>query len=112
MMEDAASIMEHLTYVYPALHKLGASHLHVGDDKMETLRGAGYSGCHVLAEDDRTRRPRRGELNDSEIVTRDDVGIEPPAEIGVKLLGTVNSETGTTMTSSFIRRSALPVSWQ
>ncbi len=57
MMEYAASIMEHLTYVYPTPHKLGASHLHVGDDKMETLRGAGYSGCHILAEDDRTRRP-------------------------------------------------------
>jgi hypothetical protein len=90
MMEYAASIMEHLAHVYPTLRKLGASRLHIGDDKMETLRRTGHGGRHILAEDDRTGRTRGRELNDPEIVVRDDIGVEPPTEIAIKLLGAID----------------------
>lgn len=59
----------------------------VGNDQIQSLRGAGRGRRNVLAEDDGGRRARRRELDPPIVVGAGEIGIQPPAETGVKLLG-------------------------
>src|SRR5271156_6901103 len=64
-----------------------AGGLDVGDDQVQALSGAGRRWSDVLAEDDRASRAGRGELDYAEVFAVVEVGVEPPAELGVELLG-------------------------
>src|SRR5205814_8530509 len=59
----------------------------VGDDQVQALRGAGRGGGDVLAEDDRGVGAGRGELDHAVVVRAGEIGVEPPAELCIKLLG-------------------------
>ena len=64
-----------------------AGGLDVGDDEIQALRGAGRGRGDVLAEDDRGVGAGRGELDHAVIVGTGKIGVEPPAEFCIKLLG-------------------------
>ena len=59
----------------------------VGDDQVQALRGAGRGRGDVLAEDHRGVGAGRGELDHAVIVRAGEIGVEPPAELCIKLLG-------------------------
>ena len=54
------------------------------------LAKPGTAGANPLAELNRALRAWRCELDDAEVVTDDEVGIEPPAEATVKALGALD----------------------
>ena len=64
-----------------------AGGLDVGDDQVQALRGAGRGRGDVLAEDHRGVGAGWGELDHAVIVRAGEIGIEPPAEFCIKLLG-------------------------
>src|SRR4029453_10206602 len=64
-----------------------AGGLDVRDDQVQALRGAGRGGGDVLAENHRGVGAGRGELDDAVIVGAGEIGVEPPAELCIKLLG-------------------------
>jgi hypothetical protein len=82
--------VEHLADLDAATEQLVAGGLDVGDDQVQPLAGAGRRRGDVLAEDDRARRARRRELDDAEVVTGCEVGVEPPTQAAVKALGAID----------------------
>src|SRR6185312_9169495 len=82
-----AAGVERLTDRNAAAEQLVAGGLDVGDDEVEALRGAGRGRGDVPAEDHRSVGAGRGELDHAVIVGAGEIGIEPPAKLGVKLLG-------------------------
>ena len=70
-----------------AADQLAAGGLDVGDDQVQALRGAGRGRGDVLAEDHRGVGAGRGELDHAVIVGAGEIGVEPPAEFCIKLLG-------------------------
>ena len=73
-----------------AIEQFLAGGVDVGNDQVQALGGAGCRRGDVLAEDDRGRRAGRRELDDAEVVAGGEVGVEPPAEILVELLGAID----------------------
>ncbi len=73
-----------------AIEQVLAGGFDVGDDQIQALRGAGRRGGDVLAEDHGSRRAGRGELDHAIVVGAGEVGIEPPAELCVKVLGAID----------------------
>ena len=73
-----------------AADKVGVGRFDVGDDELpdgRTRRGLRQS----RAERDRASGPGRGELDDAQAVQRGVVGVEPPAQLLVELLGPVDA---------------------
>jgi hypothetical protein len=81
--------MEHLADRDAAIEQFLAGGVDVGNDQVQALGGAGRRGGDVLAEDHRGRRPGRRELDDAEVASGE-VGVKPPAEIAVELLGAID----------------------
>jgi hypothetical protein len=84
-----AGAVKHLADLNPAIEQFGAGGLDVGNDQVQSLRGAGRRRGDVPAEDDRARRAGRRELDDPP-VAGGEVGIQPPAEAAVKPLGAID----------------------
>src|SRR5215467_5645854 len=78
-----------LAGVDAAAGEVGVGRHDVGDDQPSYGR-AGRGRDEPGAEGDRGRGARRGELDDAKAVQRGDVGVEPPAQALVELLGTVD----------------------
>src|ERR1700689_2793212 len=74
-------VMEHFADLPAAIEQHLASSLEVGDDQVQSLRGPGCRRSDVLSEDDRAARTGRRELDDAEIFTVIEVGVEPPAKL-------------------------------
>ena len=81
--------VEHVAHLHAAGHEVFASFLDVRDDKELGLARARRSRGDVGAELDRARRAGRRELNQANVVFHP-VGVEPPAELLVERLGTVD----------------------
>src|SRR5262245_5567211 len=88
-----ASTVEDLADLCAAREQIVAGGLDVGDDEIKPLRGAGRRRGDVLAEDDGRGRARRGELDHAPAFAGK-IGIEPPAELGVKRLGAIDVGDG------------------
>jgi hypothetical protein len=84
-----AGAVKHLADRDAAREQVGAGGLDVGDDQVQSLRGAGRRRGDVLAEDDRAWRAGRRELYHPP-VAGGEVGIQPPAEAAVKALGAID----------------------
>ena len=89
-----AGDVEHLTHIDTATDELGARRLDVGYHEEQSLCRAWRGRRHPLAEVDRGRRARRRELYAPKMVTDDEVGIEPPAQAAVELLGAIDVRDG------------------
>ncbi len=89
-----AAVVERLADRDTAAKQLFAGGLHVGDDQVQALGGAGCRRGDVLAEDDRAPRARRRELDHAEVFTVVVVGVEPPTEPSVELLRAVEIRDG------------------
>src|SRR6202011_1881455 len=87
---DAGGVVEHFADLDAAIEQFFAGGLDVGDDQVQALGGAGCRRGDVLAEDDRAPRARRRELDHAEVFTAVVVGVEPPPEPPVELLGAVD----------------------
>ncbi len=85
-----ALVVEHLTDRDATGEQLLAGGLDVGDDQIQALGGTGRRRGDVLAEDHRGAGARRRELEDAEVVTLDELGVMPPAELAVELLGAID----------------------
>jgi hypothetical protein len=85
--------MEEFTDRDAAGDQVVAGGLDVGDDKIKSLRGARRCRRDVLAEDDGGRRARRRKLDHTPVLAGK-VGIEPPAEAGIKRLGAIDVGDG------------------
>jgi hypothetical protein len=83
-------VVERLADRDAATEQFLASGLDVGNDQVQALGGAGRRRRNVLAEDDRGCRAGRRELDDAVVVAGGEVGVEPPAQIAVELLGAVD----------------------
>jgi len=94
--------VEHLADLDTASDEFVARSLDVGDDQVEAVRRAGRGRRDVRAELDRAPRSGRRELNDPEAVIEGEVGVEPPPEFPVEPFARSTSETGMTITSSFM----------
>src|SRR3984885_3091843 len=90
----AAGIVEHLTDFDTAIDQLAAGSRYVGDDQVQTLGRTGCRRGDVPSEDDRASRASRRELNHAEVATVVVVGVEPPAEVPVEVLGAINIGDG------------------
>src|SRR5262249_36091954 len=83
-------VVEHLGDRGTAGGEFVSCSLDVRDDQVEALSRAGGSRRHLRAELDRRRGARWRELDDSEAVVEGEVGIEPPTEVPIELLRTVD----------------------
>ena len=95
-MEPGAQrpFVEHLADLDAAGDELVARRLDVGDDQVQALGRTGRGRREVRAELDRAPGARRRELDQAEVVTGGDVGVEPPAEARVELLRAVDIRDG------------------
>src|SRR5215472_7467126 len=78
--------MPHPTCVYATADEFGMGSCDVGNDQRtdgRARRGRSYS----LAERDRARGARGRELDDANVLGRGVIGVEPPTQATVKLLG-------------------------
>src|SRR5690348_14408534 len=81
--------VEHLADLDAAIYELGARRLDVGHDEIKTLGRAGCGGRDIRAELNRTPRAGRRELDHPEPI-EGKVGVEPPTQVAVKALGTID----------------------
>jgi hypothetical protein len=86
--------MEHVADVDAVRRELVVGRLDVRDHQVEALGRARLGSGDVGAELDRRRRTRSGELHDPEAVVEGEVGVEPPAEVGVEGLRPVHVRDG------------------
>ena len=91
---NPGSIVEYFADGNSATQQLVARRLNVRDDQVEALRRTGRRRRNVLAEDDRASRTRRGELDHPKVFAVVVVGVEPPSQLGVELLGAVYIRNG------------------
>lgn len=89
-VEHPALVVEHLTDLHAAAGELGPGRLNVGDDEVKSLGGARCGGGEPRTEDNRARRAGRGHLDDPEVLTTRDVGVEPPPQALIETLGPVD----------------------
>jgi hypothetical protein len=82
--------VKHLAHIGAAGDQRSTCRHDVGHDEIESLRRTGCGRGDALTEVDRGRRTRRRKLHDPELVSFGEVGIEPPAEASVELLGAVD----------------------
>jgi hypothetical protein len=96
VVEPAAGLcfVERLADLDPVRDQLVARSLEVGDDQVQVLGRARRRRGEVRAELDRAAGARRRELDDAEVVTGGEVGVEPPAEASVELLRAVDIRDG------------------
>jgi hypothetical protein len=90
MVEHAADVVELFADIDAATGQLGVRRLDVGHDKIKSLCRARDSRRGSLAEDDRARRAGRRKLYDPELVTPDEVGVEPPTQAAVESLDAIS----------------------
>src|SRR5664279_2112657 len=95
-LEPSASLpfVEHLADLDTARHQLVAGYLDIGDDQVPNLSRTGRGRRESRAELDRALGARRRELDQAEVVTGGDVGVEPPPEARVELLRAVDVRDG------------------
>jgi hypothetical protein len=108
--------VEHLADLRTAGNQLVARSLNVGDDQVEAVGRAGRGRGDLRAELDRAPRTGRRELDHPEAVIEREVGVEPPPQVPVELLRTVDirdrnddglefKSTFATLVASFLRTS-------
>jgi hypothetical protein len=91
VVEDSAGIVEDLAHVDTVFDEFGAGRLDVGHHQHSSLMGASRFGGDAATENDRARRARRRQLDDAKIVSADNVGIKPPIQSLVEVLGPINT---------------------
>jgi hypothetical protein len=88
--EHPASPRENFTDIDPVGGELVARSLDVRDDQVQALGQARRGRCDVRAELDRATGPRRRKLDDPKAVIEAKIGVEPPTELPIELLGAVD----------------------
>src|SRR5512138_443143 len=86
---DFARAMEDLADRGAVRDQILARGFDIRDDQIQSLRRAGCCRGNVLAEDDGGGRTRRGELDHAPAFAGE-IGVQPPAELAVKRLGTID----------------------
>ena len=81
--------MPHLARVDATADEFVMGGLDVGDDQPPRTR-ARRSSSYSLAERDRAPGPRGRELDYAKVFCRGDVGVEPPTQAFVELLGSLD----------------------
>jgi len=88
-----AGMAGHLTRVVanhtdldPAADQFGSGRLDVGHDEGETLNRSRRGPCDPPAEDDCAFRARRSQLDHSEVITDDEVGLVSKSRCQVEVL--------------------------
>jgi hypothetical protein len=78
--------VEELAHLDAAARQVLTRRVDVGDDELQTLSGTGLGCGDALPEGDRALRVRGRQLDYSEVVAGDDVGVRPPSEALVEAL--------------------------
>src|SRR5690554_6539168 len=79
-------LMKNLGDVDTAVGNFSPGGLDVGDDQVQTVRGASGCGRQTRPDDDRGRGSRWGELNDPVTLIDDEVGVETEIKVLIKIL--------------------------
>src|SRR3954465_6058069 len=82
--------VEHVADVNALSRQAFARRPDVRTDQVAPLCRSGHGGSHLRAELDREPGTRWGELDNPEAVVERKVGVQPPAEVGIELLRTVD----------------------
>ena len=90
VVEHPARVMEHLAHLGAAAGQLGAGRLDVSHGELQALGRARRGGGDPGAEDDRALRARRCQLHHPEVRTGGEVGILPPPQRLIEVLGPVH----------------------
>jgi hypothetical protein len=94
--------VEHVADLDTARNEFIVRSHNVGNDQVEALRRARNSRRHFRAELDGAPRAGRRELDDPKTVIEAEVGIEPPPELLVELLGPINIRDRDNDPSTFV----------
>ena len=87
-------LVEHLAHLDALGEEPVADRLDVGDDQVQPPGRAGRGGGQVRPKLDRAPGARGRELDQAEVPTGGDVGVEPPAEASVELLCAIDIRDG------------------
>ena len=94
VVEHSDGVVEHLADLDAVVDELVAGRLDVEDDEVQALNRARHGRRDSVAEDDRGLRAGRRQLHDPEVLTGDEVGIQPPAQLLVEVLGPIDVGDG------------------
>ena len=90
VMEHASGVVEHAADLGAAGGQVGPGRVDVVCDQVQALHRARRGRGHASAEDDRACRPGRGQLHHAVVGPADVIGVEPPAQRLVEVLGFVH----------------------
>ena len=99
--DTPAGQMEHLADVGAVFYEVLTRCVNITNGQQQALSGTGRRCGQALPERDRAFGVRGGQLDDPEVVTDDDIRVQPPPEPLVERFGPVDIETGNVTTSSF-----------
>src|SRR6266851_1760607 len=90
VVEYPAGVVEYLAHLGAAAGELGPGRLDVGDGQLQAVSRTRRGRRDPGAEDDRALGGGRGQLHHPEVLTGGAVGIQPPAQRLVEVLGLVH----------------------